>query len=67
MQSSNPWRPIAEAECNTSGHRVLLYREGYAESMTVGFWSQDQQAWVSILGSIPFAGVTHYRECPERP
>lgn len=58
------WQPIETAPI--AGGRVLLYREGWAECMGVGYWDRGRGAWQQAGGS-PFPGPTHWQPLPPPP
>lgn len=52
------WFPIETAP--KDGTRVLLYREGWGESMAVCWWDKSDDTW-SVVGAFgTFLGATHY-------
>lgn len=58
------WQPISTAPKDSS--RVLLFREGFAESMTVGHWDSSFDEWHSANG-FSFPGATHWMPTPAAP
>ncbi len=59
------WRPIGSA--HRDGRRLLLYRKDYAESMAIGWWSDDFGGWEVAGSPGQFVGPTHWMNCPEPP
>ena len=60
------WQPIETAP--KDGHtRVLLFRPGWKESTTVGWFNRYYQDWRSVP-DVPFNGeVTHWMPLPAPP
>lgn len=60
------WQPIETAP--KDGTRVLLFRRGWAESVSVGWWGGLWETW-NVAGGITseFVHPTHWMPIPEPP
>ena len=62
LHENETWRPIETAP--KDGTRVLLFREGYAEDVFVGWYNTTNNSWVACFSS-EILGVTHWRSLPK--
>jgi len=42
------WQDISTAP--RDGTRIVVYREGYAESMCIALWARDWDDWLTVPG-----------------
>ena len=63
--TSDDWRPIKTAP--KDGTRIVLYREGFAESMAIAWYDKEYECpWIPVNGT-SFPEPTHWKPCPDVP